>query len=145
MRASDEEELEAAGVEAGVHLQRHRPRRCSRPADRAQSPAHFERSPSGARSVVVAVVQQQQRIASELEQSAAFGVRDIEQRREGRIHDVGHLLGTGAANVRQPLRHRREAGDVDERDCPVRLEPPKLRILLQPLDGDPRNERDEFR
>jgi hypothetical protein len=95
--------------------------------------------------VVVALVQEQQRVAAELEQAAALGVRDIEQRREGRIHHLCHLFGTGAADVRQPLRHRREAGDVDERERSLQLEPAEVRVLLQPLNCEPRNERNEFR
>ena len=144
MRLADEEELEAAGVEAGVHLQLDGAGRRPRPSDRAQRPAHLERRARRARCVVVALVEQQQRVAAELEQAAALRVGDGEQRREGRVHDLGDLLRAGSAEAGEPLGHRREARDVDERERSVDLAPDRLGIVAEPLERQPWDERDEL-
>ncbi len=61
-----------ARVEAGVHLQLDRAGGRLRAADRAERAAHLERRPCRPRCVIVAVVEQQQRVAAELEQAAAL-------------------------------------------------------------------------
>jgi hypothetical protein len=76
VRVADEEELEAAAVEAGVHLQLNRARRRPRPPDRPQRPAHLESCPCRPRCVIIALVQQQQRVSPELEQPASLCVGD---------------------------------------------------------------------
>jgi hypothetical protein len=144
MGVADEEELEAAGVEAGMHPQLDGSRRRARTPDRPQRPPHLERRPRRTLGVPVALVEEQERVAAELEQAAAERVGPVEERRERRVHHVRHFLGARAPAARELLRHRREARDVDEGESPVDLEPAPLRARPQPLDRQPRNERDEL-
>ena len=76
-----EHEEERAGMDADVHLQRDGA--CARPrtADRAEGPTHLERGAGGPRLVPVAVEEEEQCVAAELEQPAAVGVRDVEEAR----------------------------------------------------------------
>ena len=87
------------------------------------------------------VEEEQQRVAAELEQPAAVRVRDVEERLERRVHHLGHLLGARLALPGELLRHRREAGDVDERERAFKLAVASLGSLAEPFDDDPRDER----
>ena len=78
MRLPHEEELEAARVEARVHLQLNGADRRTRPADRTEGAAHLERRPCCPGRMVLVVVEKQQRVPAELEQPAALGIRDVE-------------------------------------------------------------------
>ncbi|HEX6762370.1 MAG TPA: hypothetical protein VF094_06185 [Gaiellaceae bacterium] len=70
--------------------------------DRDECLAHSRRGSCGAQLMACAVEQQKQRVAAEPEQTAAVGIGNLEQRREGRVHDVGHLFGSGAAPTASP-------------------------------------------
>ena len=59
--------------------------------------------------VIVALVQEQQRIAPELEEAASLRVCDRQKGGEGCIHDLGDLFGSGATLARELLGHRRES------------------------------------
>ena len=144
MRLSDEEELEAAAVKSRVHLELDRPGRRSRPTDRAKRSPHLECRASGSACVLLAVVEQQQRVAAELEQAAALCVRDAEERGERRVHHLGDLLGARSAEAREALRHRGEARDVDECDGSLDLAPRCRGLVAEPLERQPRDERDEI-
>ena len=125
-------------------------RSCTAPADVrgrpivAQHPPHPEARPSGAGRVLRPVVEQEKRVAAELQQSAALGVRHVEQRGERRVHDVVHFLGAGLAEVRELLRHRREPRDVDERDRGVELVREPVRLVAEPFERQPGDERDKL-
>ena len=138
-----EREEEAAGIEAGMHLQCHGPGGRLRAPDRAQRLPHLERCARRAPLVALVVEEDEQCVSAELEQAAAVVVRDPEQGVEGRVHHLGHLLGACLALGRELLGHRREAGDVDEGHRPVDLAPFAIRILGEPLDHEPRNIRRE--
>ena len=141
---ADEEELEGPAVQSGVHPELDRAGRRPRPSDRAKRPAHLERRPRRPRSMVVAVVQQQERVAAELQKPAALRVGDAEQSRERRVHHLGDLLRAGSPETGESLRHRREARDVDERERAVHLEPGLRRVVAQPLERQPGDEGDEL-
>ena len=94
-----------------------------RASDRAERPAHLEGRTCCPGSVLLALVEQQERVSAELEEPASLRVRDSEERREGRVHDLGHLFGACLAEAGELLGHRREAGDVDERDRSVDFAP----------------------
>ena len=143
MRGSDQEEVEAARVEAGVHSQLDGAHRGMRAADRTERASHLECRPCRPRCVTLIVVEEKERVTAELEQPAALGVRDVEQRLEGRVHHFGDLFRTCPALARKAFGHRGEAGDVDERQGSLELEPVPLGTVLEPLQGEPRNERDE--
>ena len=145
MRVADEEELEASGVEARVHLQLDGPGRGAGTSDRTKRAPHVECGPRGPLPVIVAVVQEEESIASELEQAAALLVRDLEECRERRIHHVRHFLRARAPEAGRLLGHGREAGDVDERQRPFELQPVLLGAGAQPLEGQTWDKRDEVR
>jgi hypothetical protein len=143
VQVADEEELEASGVEACVHLQLDGPGRGAGASDRTKRAPHVECGPRGPRPVIVAVVQEEEGIASELEKAATLLVRDLEECRERRIHHVRHFLRARAPEAGQLLGHGRETGDVDERQRPLELEPVPLGACAQPLEGQTRDKRDE--
>jgi hypothetical protein len=145
MRIADEEEVEIACVQPRVHLQLHCSRRGTWPPDRTQRSTHLECSPRGPRRVVFAVVEKEERVPSELEQTATLLVRDLEECRERRVHHLGHFLRAGPSQARQPLGHRGEAGDVDEREGSLELEPAPLGVVAEPFERQPGNERDKVR
>ena len=144
MAFPDQEELKAAGVQAGVHLQLDGSGRGPRASDRAERPPHLEGSTCRPGSVLLALVEQQERVSPELEEPASLRVRDSEERREGRVHDLGHLFRARLAEAGETLGHRREAGDVDERDRSVDFAPDRLRLVSEPLEGQPWDERNEL-
>ena len=109
VRAPHQEELEASGVQSRVHLQLDCAGGRLRAADRAQGAAHLERSACRASGVIVAGVEQEQRVAAELQQTATLRVRHGEQRGEGRIHDLGDLFGSCSTEAGEALRHRRKS------------------------------------
>ena len=144
MAFPDQEELKAAGVQAGVHLQLDGSGRCPRASDRAERSPHLEGSTCRPSSVLLALVEQQERVSPELEEPTSLRVRDSEERREGRVHDLGHLFRARLAEAGEPLGHRREAGDVDERDRSVDFAPDRRRLVSEPLEGQPWDERNEL-
>ena len=144
MAFTDQEELKAAGVQAGVHLQLDGSGRRPRASDRAERPPHLEGGPCRPGSVLLALVEQQERVSPELEEAASLRVRDSEERREGRVHDLGHLFRARLAEAGESLGHRREAGDVDERDRSVDFAPDRRRLVSEPLEGQPWDERNEL-
>ena len=145
MRLPDEEELEASGVEAGVHLQLDRRRRTS---SVVRSRAASDRISNAARAardgVIVALVEQQQGVAAELEQAAALCVGDGEQRGEGRVHHLCDFFRAGSAEAGEPLGHRGEPRDVDECERALDLAPLGLGMVAEPFERQPRDERDEL-
>ena len=86
----------------------------ARAADRPEQASHPVRGPGCPARVAVAGVEEEERVPAELEKAAAVGVRDLEQRRERRVHDVRDLLGAWLPERRELLRHRGEPRDVDE-------------------------------
>ena len=85
--------------------------------------------------------EQQQRVAAELDQTAAVLIGRGEQLAEHESDDVGDLLGSHPAEPGQPLRHLREARDVDEHHRAVDGLHAQVGLLDDPLDGEPRQER----
>ena len=145
VRVADEEEVEAAAVEADVHAQRDRADGGLGPADRAQHPPHHVGRACRPPLVLRAREEEQQRVAAELQQAPAVGVGDVQQVPEGRVHDLVHLLGALLALSGQALGHGREAGDVDERHRPLQLAAERLRLGTEPLDRDAGDEGGEVR
>ena len=144
MRVSDEEELEAAASEVPACIFS-----WTAPADVlgrpiARSVRRISNAARAARPRVLgALVEEQQRVAAELQQAATLCVRHGEECRERRVHDLGDLLRARSSKAREALRHRGEPGDVDEGDGSLDLAPRRFGIVPKPLDGQPRDERDE--
>ncbi len=116
-----------------VHLELDRPGRRSRPTDRPERSPHLEGRPTGPACVLLAVVEQQQRVAAELEQAATLCVGDAEERGERGVHHLGDFLGPRSAEARETLRHGGEAGDVDEGDRALDLAPRCRRLVSKPF------------
>ena len=71
---------------------------------------------AGAGEVPLALEEQQEGVAAELQQVAAVGVGDAEQRAERRADRLDELLGALAAAPREALGELREPGDVREQE-----------------------------
>ena len=106
-----------ARVDAGGHAQLDGPHRALGAADRLDRPLHVRGRPGRPRRVPVAVEEEEQRVAAELEHVAAVPLGDLDQAVEADRDPLDELLGAGLALRRQPLGQCREAGDVhgDER------------------------------
>jgi hypothetical protein len=89
--------------------------------------------------VVVAVEQEQQRVAAELEEVAAAERRGVEHAAEHAAQRVDELLGADATPVREPLGERREPGDVGEQQRAGQPARPFPGRLGAPRDGDVRD------
>ena len=90
---TDEEEVEHAGVHSDRHPQNDRARLSADPADTADRALHLGGAAAGPYLVVVAVVEQQHRVAAPLDHAGAVVVRDRQQLGERRVERVAQLLG----------------------------------------------------
>ena len=93
----------------------------------------------------LAVVEEEERVAAELQQPAAVAVRDVEEPGERRVHHAVHLLRTRTPERREPLRHPREPGDVDEDERALDPPAPLERRVPHPLQRQPRHIRAQLR
>ena len=82
-----------------------------------------------------------QRVAAELEQAAAVGDGEIEERDEAGVDRRRQLLRTRLPEPGQSLRELGEARDVDEGDGALELLVQLLGVGADPLDGEPREVR----
>ncbi len=139
VRLADEEEVEDVAVDADVHLQRHRPDRRPRPPQRPQGPAHAVGGIAGTGSVVLPGEEEEQGVATELEQSTPSRVGDVEQALEGPIHHLRDLLGAELALLGEPLGHCGEAGDVDEVERSLEFASSGVGLCAQPVHDDARH------
>ena len=114
VRAAGQAERERAAVHAHRHPQRGpRARRDDR-ARGAQRAAHPDGRAQRALGVRVALEEQQQRVAAELQQAAAVRVGDREQRGERGLDRLADPLRALRAEPGEPLGQLREAADVGE-------------------------------
>ena len=130
--------MEQPGVDTGRHAELH-PR--ARDLEAARSPellAHRDRGAAGPCFVTGPGEQQQERVAAELQEAPALGVRDREQLGEAAPDAVGEVLGTDLSALGQPLREIREARDVDERDGSLDLLIRPVDVVGDPVDDEPR-------
>ena len=79
---TDQEEVDVAAVHSDRHRQPQRSDRRRNFGGFAQCAAHFDRGAGRAARVVVAVEEQQQRVAAEFQQHAAVVVGDVDHDRE---------------------------------------------------------------
>ena len=114
VRAAGEEQVQRAGVDADRHAQRRAGAGRGERAGGAQRAAHADRGAARALGVAVALEEQEQRVAAELQQAAAVRVGDLEQRGERAADRVADLLGALGADAGQPLGEPREARHVGE-------------------------------
>ena len=119
VRGPGDEDVHGAAVDADGHPQLHGGARRLDPADLPESPAHPDRGAGCARWMVVTVEEEQQRVAAELQESAALRIGDLEQRREARPDGVGELLRALRSDLGEALGQPREARDVDVHHRPV--------------------------
>jgi len=144
MRLPDEEDVEGAGVEPGVHPQLHRAGRRPGPTDCPERTLHLERCPRRPGGMSLTVEEQEQGVAAELEQAPTLRIGDAEERCKGGVHHLCDLLRALAATAGEAIGHRGESRDVDEGDRALDLAPRPRRLVAQPLEGQPWNERDEL-
>ena len=119
VRCADEEEVEVAAVHADRHAQvrpADTPGELAELADRA---AHLQRRCRRPELMTVATEEQQERIATELQQRAAEGVRLIDQLGEARVDDLVDRLGADLAQLGQPFGELGEARHVGEHHRPL--------------------------
>ena len=116
MEVSAQEEVEQAAVDPDGHAQIDLPRRRRRLADPLQAPTHPRRRPRGPRRVVLPIEQQQDGVASPLDQPGAVLVGDREELGEGRVQDVVELFEAHLPLAGEALGHLGESGDIDECD-----------------------------
>ena len=81
--------------------------------------------------------QQQQCVSPELQQLPAVGVGDVEHAAEHGAEGLDQLLGADPTALGQPLRKRREPGDVGENHRPVDDPPRTLGLVDDPVERDP--------
>ena len=137
VRAADEEEVKQTGVRTHRHPERHPPHRRRERAHPAQLRPHPVGGRDRAEGMVVALEEQEQRVAPELDQAAAAGVRLGEQCPEGVTDDVRDLLGTDLALPGEALRHLREPRNVHEHHRPVDLAHERVGHRLLPVENEP--------
>ena len=137
MGPADQEEVEVARVHAHRHAERHLLAQDRQPAHRAQLAAHLYRGPAASHLVGIAREVEEERVAAELEQPAAVGDRQVEQRDEAVADGGRQLLRTHLAVLGEAFRQLGETGDVDEHDG-ARFHPVALRLPVgDPLDAEP--------
>ncbi len=102
----------------------------------AQRAAHLDGGTCGAACVIVAVEEQQQRVAAELQQHAAVIVRDLDHRREYAAERFDEFLAARTAAQRQSLRKSGESGYVCEAQRSVDDAPCTVGFLQRPFDGE---------
>ena len=91
-----------------------------------QRGAHSVGRPTRPFSMKVAIEEQEQRVAAELDEIAAFGSSDAQECVEGVVEDDRELLGTRSAELGELLGQPGETGDVGEDHCPGRLPHPLI-------------------
>ena len=111
---SDEEEVDVPGV----HADRHRE---GQPSDRgghggglAQGGAHLDGRVAGLLGMVLALEEEEEGVAAELEQLTAPRRGDAQHRPEDPVERLDDLLGADPAPARELLGEGGEAGDVGE-------------------------------
>ena len=109
-----QEEVEVSAVHPDGHAQHHGPRRRRDPADAPHGGPHPEHRPCGTQRVVGALEEQRHGISAPLDQVGAIGLGHVQQRREGGVEDVAHLLGADLALAGQAFGQPGEPRDVDE-------------------------------
>ncbi len=139
-----QEEVELAAVHADRDAQPHGAGRRGAPPHALESLLHAHRRRSRAQRVVLAPEQQQDGVATELEQVGVVGVGTADQLGEGGVDHAGDLLRTFPAALRERLGEIGEAGDVGEDDRPLEALCTQRRRVAQPVDRDPRDERPEW-
>ena len=141
MRSTDEEREKAAAVHTDRHAQPHRAALGLDAADGAEPGSHPRRRSTAPRGVVVTGEEDEERVATELEEYAAFGVRHREQFREAGADDLGELLGTDPTLASESFGQAGEARDVDEHRGRVERAPPAFGLIGEPLVDEAREER----
>ena len=96
--------MAVAGVDAGGHAQRDRRRRSSRPRRSSIVHCMSEAAPQARSDVPVAVEEQQQRVAAELEHVAAVPLGDVDQLGEDARDARDELLGAAPPGTRAAPR-----------------------------------------
>ena len=87
--------------------------------------------------MLLAREEEQDGVAAPLHEPGAVVVGDREKLREAGVEGVAHLLGADLALAGETLGHRREAGDVDERERALDLLMAVVRITEKPVDQEP--------
>ena len=141
--AAGDEERALAAVDADRHAQLDPDTALVEPARLAQGAAHAGRRTARALRMAVAVEQQQQRIAAELQQAATGLVRDGQEGREAAADRSGETLGALATLPREPLGQLREAADVDEDERAVEAPDRGVRRLVEMPQQESRNVRSQ--
>ena len=101
-----------------------------------QSLAHLDRGTRRSQRVSLALEEEEQRIAAELEQHAVALTRAVEHSAEHPAQGLDQFLAADASTARQLLGKRGEAGDIGKAQGAVDHLPQAIRPIERPLDGE---------
>ena len=135
IRSTDQEQVDVATADPHRHRQVQSPdRRHSRRV--AEGTAHRHCRAAARLGMIVAVEQQQQRVAAELEQLTSLLGGDLQHRSEDAAQRVDQFLGSDPATRGQAFGEGGEPRDVGEAERPVEHSPATLGFARHPLGGD---------
>ena len=139
MRLTDQEEVEPAAVRANGHAQVDAATGRVELAHRLEALAHADRRACRTGRVlrrIIAGKQQEEGVATELQEAAVLLVGHAQQVGEARGDGVGHLFGTHRPELRELLGELRESGDVRKDEGPVDRVVAHAPVLRQPLERE---------
>ncbi len=138
VRITHHEEVERAGVDPYRHPQPDLARRGPEHTDIAQGVTHLVGRGACPLGVSLPPEEEEQGVATKLDQGGAEGICLGEQPLEGAADDLGDFLGAHLPVPGQPLRHRGEPGDIhhDHRPLDGPVQGPGSNIV--PLPDEPR-------
>ena len=132
----DEEQVERPGVQADRHPEVHSDGERIPAHEVTQCRAHPVGRPRCASRVLLTPEEQDDGVASPLEQICAVRVRDGQQPSEGGVEGVAHLLCTDGPEASESLGESREPGDVGEHCGCLHAVVSFVRRGVQPLSGE---------
>ena len=106
-------------------------------------PSHAVARPARMDGVVLSPEEDQEGVATEFDDVAAFGQADVDHVVEAGVQEIGELLGAAPAHCGQLLGQPGEAGDVRRNERPVDQARRLVGRLSQPLGTEPRDVRSQ--
>ena len=141
--ATDEIEVDRAGVNCGGDAELNAAGGRSHLSDAGGGLRHEPGGATRAACGIRPAEEQEDGVASPLQQFAAARLGDVELRRERVGDDLADLLCARLAPNREPLAQGREAGDVDERERAVDGLVRAITFVFEPLEREPRHVRSQ--
>ena len=119
VRGSYPKHMYLARMHTDRHAQPNRSDRCRNAGGIPESGAHFDRRSARPVGMLGTFEQQQEPVATELQQPTTPRVGEIEHRAERTIQNIGQLLSTETSPPDKPLGQAREARNVDKAETRV--------------------------